>query len=272
VAEVTEARPPIHGVAKPLTGRVALVTGGSRGVGRGIALRLARDGAAVAVNYRKDAGAARSVVDEITSTGGRAQAYPGSVIDENAVLPMLSAINDELGTLDLLVSNAGTASRGTSIADTDRAEYQRLLDVHLLGPLALIRAALPQLRSTGRADVIAISSTITREFAKGAAAYTLAKSALEAAALTLAREERQYGIRVNVVAPGLVATDMGERLVAAAAGASIAELEPSYPFGRTCRPPDVAGVIAFLASQDGEYITGQRIVVDGGAPDTSLFG
>ncbi|WP_438388999.1 SDR family NAD(P)-dependent oxidoreductase, partial [Actinopolyspora saharensis] len=131
MAEVTEARPPIHGVAKPLTGRVALVTGGSRGVGRGIALRLARDGAAVAVNYRKDAGAARSVVDEITSTGGRAQAYPGSVIDENAVLPMLSAINDELGTLDLLVSNAGTASRGTSIADTDRAEYQRLLDVHL---------------------------------------------------------------------------------------------------------------------------------------------
>ena len=184
---------------------------------------------------------------------------------------MLSAIGDDLGTIDLLVSNAGTASRGTSIADTDRAEYQRLLDVHLLGPLALIREALPQLRSAARADVIAISSTITREFHRGAAAYTLAKSALEAAALTLAREEREHGIRVNIVAPGLVASDMGERLAAAAAGASIAELEPSYPFGRTCRPPDVAGIVAFLASQDGEYVTGQRITVDGGSPDASLF-
>jgi NAD(P)-dependent dehydrogenase (short-subunit alcohol dehydrogenase family) len=258
-------------VAKLLTGRVALVTGGSRGVGRGIALRLGRDGAAVAVNYRKDADAARSVVDEITAAGGKAKVYPASVSDESAVVELLSVISDDLGTLDLLVSNAGTASRGTRIADTDRAEYQRLLDVHLLGPLALIRAALPQLRSAGRADVVAISSTITREFHRGAAAYTLAKSALEAAALTLAREERQHGIRVNIVAPGLVATDMGERLVASAAGATIADLEPSYPFGRTCRPPDVAAIVAFLASQDGEYITGQRITVDGGSPDASLF-
>jgi NAD(P)-dependent dehydrogenase (short-subunit alcohol dehydrogenase family) len=145
------------------------------------------------------------------------------------------------------------------------------LDVHLLGPLALIRAALPQLRTADRADVVAISSTITREFHRGAAAYTLAKSALEAAALTLAREEREHGIRVNIVAPGLVATDMGERLVAATAGGTITELEPSYPFGRTCRPPDVAAIVAFLASQDGEYITGQRITVDGGTPDVGLF-
>jgi NAD(P)-dependent dehydrogenase (short-subunit alcohol dehydrogenase family) len=258
--------------ARSLIGRVALVTGGSRGVGRGIALRLGSEGAAVAVNYRKDTDAAQLVVDEITAAGGRAKAYQASVIDESAFPPMLSAINDDLGPIDLLVSNAGTASRGTTIADTDRAEYQRLLDVHLLGPLALIRAALPQLRSAGRADVVAISSTITREFHKGAAAYTLAKSALEAAALTLAREEREHGVRVNIVAPGLVASDMGERLVAAAAGASIAELEPSYPFGRTCRPPDVAGIVAFLASQDGEYVTGQRITVDGGSPDSSLFG
>lgn len=258
-------------MASPLAGRVALVTGGSRGIGRSIALRLASDGAAVAVNYRKDVDAALGAVAEIESAGGRAKAYCASINDESAIIPMLSAINDDFGTIDLMVSNAGTASRGTTIADTDRAEYQRLLDVHLLGPLALIRAALPQLRSARRADVIAISSTITREFHKSAAAYTLAKSALEAAALTLAREERHHGIRVNIVAPGLVATDMGERLVAAAAGATISELEQSYPFGRTCRPSDIAGIVAFLTSQDGEYITGQRITVDGGSPDTSLF-
>ncbi|BBZ25790.1 short-chain dehydrogenase [Mycolicibacterium madagascariense] len=256
---------------EPLIGRVALVTGGSRGVGRGIALRLASDGAAVAVNYRRDADAARRVVEDITAAGGCARAYQASVADESSVTEMLSAIDGDLGALDLLVSNAGTASRGTTIADTDRSEYQRLLDVHLLGPLALIRAALPQLRTAGRADVVAISSTITREHHRGAAAYTLAKSALEAAAFTLAREERAHGIRVNIVAPGLVATDMGERLVAATAGATIAELEPSYPFGRTCRPPDVAGIVAFLASRDGEYITGQRITVDGGTPDVGLF-
>jgi NAD(P)-dependent dehydrogenase (short-subunit alcohol dehydrogenase family) len=258
-------------MSQPLTGRVALVTGGSRGVGRGVALRLAADGATVAVNYRRDAAAADDVVAEITVRGGTAKAYGASVSDDNAVAAMLEAIAADLGTVDLLVSNAGTASRGTAIADTDRSEYQRLLDVHLLGPLALIRALLPGLRSSGRADVIVISSAIVRETPANGAAYTLAKAALEAAAQTLAKEERRHGVRVNVVAPGLVATDMGERLVAATSGSTIAQLDSKFPFGRVARPADIAAVVAFLATQDAEYLTGQRIQVDAGGPDAGLF-
>ena len=250
--------------AGSLTGRVALVTGGSRGVGRGIALRLGRDGAAVAVNYRKDADAAHDVVAEITAAGGRAKAYQSSVTDESAVTGMLSAVNDDLGTLDLLVSNAGTASRGTAIADTDRSEYQRLLDVHLLGPLALIRAALPQLRSAGRADVIAISSTITREFHKGAAAYTLAKSALEAAALTLAREEREHGIRVNIVAPGPTWTALQ-----VSGGIPAEEIEgygSDTPLGRAAQPAELAPAYVFFSSPESSFVVGATLAVNGGTP------
>ncbi|MCE0764647.1 SDR family oxidoreductase [Pseudonocardia kujensis] len=223
------------------------------------------------MNYRRDADAAQEVVEEVTADGGRAVAYPASVSDPAAVQEMLEAVTADLGPVDLMVSNAGPASRGTAIADTERSEYQRLLDVHLLGPLDLVRALLPGMRAAGRADVVVVSSTTTGELPKGGAAYSLAKAAMEAAAFTLAREERAHGIRVNVVAPGLVATDMGERLVAATAGGSIADLDAAYPFGRVARPADVAGVVAFLASQDGEYLTGQRIEVDGGGPDRSPF-
>ncbi|GAA1863959.1 3-oxoacyl-ACP reductase FabG [Pseudonocardia ailaonensis] len=253
-----------------LAGRTALVTGGSRGVGRGIALRLAADGAAVAVNYRRDGDAAAEVVEEITAKGGRAVAYGAPVGDAAAVEAMLAGIASDLGTVDLLVSNAGVASRATLIGDTERSEYQRLLDVHVLGPLDLIRALLPGMRAAGRADVVVISSTTTGKTPKAGAAYTIAKTAIEAAARTLAREEREHGVRVNIVAPGLVATEMGERLVRAAGGVTIAELDAEYPFGRVTRPADVAGAVAFLVSQDAEHVTGQRIEIDGGGPDRAL--
>lgn len=252
----------------PLAGRVALVTGGSRGVGRAIALRLAADGAAVAVNYRRDGEAADDVVAAIEAAGGRARAFRAAVDDPQAMVALPGQVRAELGPVDLLVSNAGTASRGTLIADTDETEYLRLLRVHTLGPLALVRALLPDLRAAARADVIVVSSATVTSAPPLGAAYTMAKAATEMAARTLAREERGHGIRVNVVAPGLVATDMGERLVAATAGgATIADLDAGYPFGRVARPDDVAGVVAFLASADAGYLTGERLQVDGGGPE-----
>jgi NAD(P)-dependent dehydrogenase (short-subunit alcohol dehydrogenase family) len=257
-------------VLPDLAGRVALVTGGSRGVGRAIAIRLAAEGAAVAVNYRRDSAAAEEVVKGIEAAGGTARAYRASVGDPDAGAGLVEQVQDGLGPIDLLVSNAGTASRGTSIADTDDDEYLRLLRVHTLGPLALIRAALPGLRAAERGDVIVVSSSIVQSTPAGGAPYTMAKAAMEAAARTLAYEERAHGVRINVVAPGLVATEMGERLAAATGGGTIAELDAHYPFGRVARPDDVAGVVAFLASRDAGYLTGQRITVDGGGPDVPI--
>jgi NAD(P)-dependent dehydrogenase (short-subunit alcohol dehydrogenase family) len=255
----------------PLAGRIALVTGGSRGVGRAVALRLAADGAAVAVNYRRDEAAAAEVVALIEKEGGVARAYRAPVGDAEAVATMVTQAAQDLGPIDLLVSNAGTASRGLTVADSDRSEFQRLLDVHLLGPLDLIREVLPGMRAAGRGDVVVVSSIVTDDTPANTAPYGVAKAAMETAARTLAREERAHGVRVNVVAPGLVATDMGERLVQAnGGGASLADLDAAYPFGRVARPEDVAGVIAFLVSSDGSYVTGQRLRVDGGGVDSEL--
>ena len=253
-----------------LEGRVALVTGGSRGVGRAIALRLAADGAAVAVNYRRDDTAAREVVAAIEAAGGRAAAYQAAIGDGEAVAAMTEAVRAGLGEVDIVVSNAGTASRGRTVADTEPEEYLRLMTVHALGPLALIRSLLPAMRARPRADIVMVSSAITGHAPPNSAPYTMAKAAMEAAARTLAREERSHGIRVNIVAPGLVATDMGERLVRAVDGRALHDLDELYPFGRVCLPEDVAGVVAFLVSADSGYVTGQRVVVDGGGPDLGI--
>lgn len=247
-----------------LDGRVALVTGGSRGVGSGIARRLAADGAAVAVNYHRDGAAADAVVEEITDAGGHARAYQASVEEPDALRRMVEAIERELGTVDLLVSNAGTASRGSSVHDSDPEEFDRLMRVHAFGPLHLIRALLPGMRAAERADIVVISSTAVDDVPSRSAPYTMAKAAVEMAARTLAKEEREHGIRVNIVAPGVVETDMGTRLIRAVRGEELSALHEEFPFGRVCQPADVAGAVAFLCGADGAYITGQRIAVDGG--------
>jgi NAD(P)-dependent dehydrogenase (short-subunit alcohol dehydrogenase family) len=254
-----------------LDGRVAVVTGSSRGVGRGIALRLAADGAAVAVNYRRDAAAADEVVAEIVAAGGRAHAYGAAIDDDAAVDVMVDAVRTDLGPIDIVVSNAGTASRGQTVGDTPGSDFLSLLRVHALGPIHLLQRALPDMRAAGRGDVVMISSSTVGEAPENSAPYTMAKAAMEMCVRTLAREERVHNIRANIVAPGLVETDMGRRLVrAATGGGAIEDIAASYPFGRVCRPADVAGAVAYLVSADAEYVTGQRITVDGGGRPISV--
>jgi 3-oxoacyl-[acyl-carrier protein] reductase len=252
-----------------LQGRVALVTGGSRGIGRGIAKALARDGAAVAVNYRKDEEAARATVEEIRAAGGTADCYAASVDVREQVDAMVEEVRGSLGPIDILVSNAGIASRGQSVLDTDPAEVQRVMATHALGAHRLAQLVLPDMRARGRGDIIVISSSEVSHMRANGAPYNMAKAAAEAFALTLAHEEAANGIRVNIVAPGLVATDMGDRLVRAKLGRdSVAELDSEQPFGRVTRPRDVAEVICFLVSEPGSMVTGQRIAVDGGAAES----
>lgn len=252
-----------------LEGRVALVTGASRGIGRAIALRLAREGADVAVNYRRDADAAGEVVSAIEAMGRRALAYAASVDQVDQCAAMVEAVVADLGGIDILVNNAGIASRGQSVADTDPAELERVIRTHALAPHWLTKFALPSMRArardTGRGDIVMISSVATLGHAANGAPYTMGKAAMEALALTLAKEERGNMIRTNIVAPGLTATDMGERLARATRGISdIRELDAQSPFGRVSTPDDVAGAVAWFVSADAGYVNGQKINLHGG--------
>ena len=248
-----------------LQGRIALVSGGGRGIGRAIALGLAADGADVAVNYRRDEDAARATVAEIQKLGRRAAAYAADVGDYEQCVAMVDRAVAELGPIDILINNAGVASRGQTVADTDPREPDRLWKTHAYSAWALSKLILPGMRRATRGDIVMISSAATVFMAPNSAPYTMAKVALEALAVTLAKEERHHGIHVNVVAPGLVDTDMGRRLAKGAMGVSdIRTLDPSSAFGHVCAPEEVADAVRFLVSERAAYVTGQRIGVDGG--------
>ena len=249
----------------PLQGRVALVTGASRGIGRAIALALARDGADVAVNYSRNQAAAEEVAQAIRAMGRRAQTYGASVDDFEQDAAMVDAVVRDFGSIGILVSNAGIASRGQKVADTDPRELERVLRVHAFAPHYLAKLVLPHMRRQPRGDIVVISSVATLQPAANGAPYSMGKAAAEALALTLAREEHPNGIRTNIVAPGLTVTEMGERLSKARWGvASIHELDAKAPFGHVSTPEDVASVVAFLVSPAAGYVNGQKINLNGG--------
>lgn len=245
--------------------RVALVTGGGRGIGRAVSLQLAKQGHKVAINYRRDEDAAHQTVEEINSDDGEALAFQADVIDYDQLNGMVDEVTSQLGPISILINNAGIASRGLSVADTDPAEPQRVLAVHAIAAHHLCKLVLPSMRIEPRGDIVMVSSVATRQNGANGAPYNMAKAALESLALTLSKEEREHNIRVNVVAPGLVETEMGRRLVRATMGISqMRELDSTSPFGRVCQPEDVASVITFLTSESSSYVTGEIIYVDGG--------
>lgn len=248
-----------------LKGRIALVTGASRGIGRAIALGLAQDGADVAVNYRREEAEAQKVVAEIKALGRKAAAYQASVdnIDEDAA--MLERIKTELGPISILVNNAGIASRGNTVADTDPGEMQRVLGVHALAPFYLSKLVLPQMRGQKRGDIIVISSVATLGYAGRGSPYNMGKAAGEALAYTLAKEEKGNNIYVNVVAPPLTDTDMGQRLAKSRGVAAIHDLDKQSPFGHVCAPEDIANVVRYLVSPLNTYVSGEKITVHGAA-------
>jgi NAD(P)-dependent dehydrogenase (short-subunit alcohol dehydrogenase family) len=245
--------------------RVALVSGGSRGIGRAICLALADMGIDIAISYRKDSEAAEKTMRDVISRGSEAMVIPGGVEDPDHVERLVDQVVQRFGGIDILVHAAGNASRGNHVADTDPDELPRLMNVHAFAAHHLARSVLPSMRSRGGGDIVLITSIISNGPRPGAAPYVMAKAALDALGYTLAMEERANGIRVNLIAPGLVATDMGDRLIRATQGhESASDLDAIAPFGRVCRPEDVAACAAFLVSDGGGYITGQRIAVDGG--------
>ncbi len=248
-----------------LSGRVALITGGGRGIGRAIALSLAEAGADIAVNYRRDADAAEEVVKEIEGMGRKAKAYQASVENWDEDQKMVADVLADFGHVDILVNNAGIASRGQAVADTDPAEMERVVRVHAFGPHYLSKLVVPHMRGQGRGDIVMISSVATLGMGARGAPYNMGKAAMEALALTLAKEEREHGIRTNIVAPSLTVTEMGKRLTRATTGIDdIHQLDARSPFGRVSTPEDVAAAVTWLVSSANPYANGQKININGG--------
>lgn len=247
-----------------LEGRVAIVTGGSRGVGYGVSMALARAGADVAMTYRKDELSARKAVNNLESLGRKAMAIQCDQTVEEDVIEAAQQVFETFGHADIVVLNAGVASRGNLIRDTSTDEMRRLFDTHVMGSFWLVRETIDSMRSHNRGHVIFISSVATRHHAAHGAPYSMAKTAMESMAKVLSKEEGPNGIRVNVIAPGLVETEMGRRLMRAREGKELEELQERFPFGRICQPDDIANLAVFLCSEEGSYISGQVIYVDGG--------
>ncbi len=245
-----------------LQGRVALITGASRGIGRAIAVALAEDGADVAINYRREEAEAEETVAKVKKLGRRAAAFKASIENVDEVAKMALDVSAQLGPVSILVNNAGIASRGNSVADTDPAEMARVVGVHAFGAFYTTKFLLPQIRTGKRGDIIYISSIATLTNTARGAPYNMAKTALESLAFTVAKEERPNNIYVNVVAPPLVATDMGDKLMKARAGvAKATDLDAQSPFGHVCRPEEIANVVRFLVSNRNTYVSGEKITV-----------
>jgi NAD(P)-dependent dehydrogenase (short-subunit alcohol dehydrogenase family) len=251
--------------AGALAGRVARVTGGGRGIGAAVTTELALSGASVVLTYRRDRESAEALVEKLAGEGATALAVESHVDDPASSERVVATAVEQFGGLDVLVNNAGVASRGNAVADTTLDELSWVLQVHAIGPHQLVRAALPHLRRADRSDVVFVSSVAASTWGANGAPYAMGKAAVEALAHTLAKEERGNGVHVNIVAPGLTDTEMGRRLARATRDVDdIRELDDRSPFGRVCAPEDIARVVRFLVGPEGAYVNDQRIVVDGG--------
>jgi len=243
-----------------LEGKVAVVTGGSKGIGAAIAKALAQDGAAVVVNYATSKADADAVVEAITVGGGRAVAVQGDVSKAAQAQGLIAAAVEQFGRLDVLVNNSGVYEFAT-IEEITEAHYRRLFDVNVLGVLLTTQAATPHLGEG--ASIINISSAITHVHTPAAAVYAGTKGALNAISGVLANELATRRIRVNVVSPGFVVTE-GTHTAGVVGSDMEASLVAQTPLGRAGRPDDIAGVVAFLASDDARWLTGEVITASGG--------
>ena len=243
-----------------LDGKTALVTGGGRGIGRGIALELAREGADVAVNYRRDGAAAEATVRDIEALGRRSLAVQADVSEWTQVETMVTRAVDALGGLDIAVANSGVASRYQTVADLDPKEWRRVTATDLDGAFYTAKATIPHVvRRKGA--VLFISSIGADMAAAGGAPYHASKAGVNVLTRVLAKEVASEGVRVNCIAPGLVRSDMGKKLI----GFFGEGLVQTIPLGRAGEPVDIGRAAVFLVSDDGAWITGKILRIDGGA-------
>jgi len=242
--------------------RIALVTGASRGLGRAIALRLARDGAAVAVNYREQREQAEQVVDAITRAGGRAVAVAGDIASSTDCMSIVEATRRALGPVDILVNNAGIFRKG-ELVGADDAEMENMRNVNVDGVVRVTRAAVSDMKARGFGRIINVASIAGIGMATpGTTFYAATKAAVIVLTRRFALDLGAHGITVNAIAPGFIATDMAKQ-----SGADFDAIAAKAMMRRVGTAEDIAAAAAFLASEDAGFITAQVLTVDGGRMD-----
>jgi len=245
-----------------LNHKIALVTGAAQGIGLGIALRLAREGADIALNVLHDDERAQEAHQQITALGRRCEILVADVSDVAAVRAMVDRAHALFGQLDVLVNNAGVEIKAGLLEVTEE-DWQQVLDVNLKGPMFLTQAFASRLKAAGRPGrVINISSVHEDLPFPGFTPYCASKGGLKMMMRNAAIELAPLGITVNNVAPGAIRTPINDDLLKDAD--RLAQLQAKIPAGRLGKPEDVAGLVAFLAGDDASYITGATLVVDGG--------
>ena len=246
-------------MTKDLSGHFALVTGGSRGIGRAACLALAERGAVVAVHYHRQAQAADEVVAAIRQAGGRAVALQADVSDSAAIAMLVEQVSAQLGAVDILVNNAGEMTDSSVEAMSDEV-WDRALSVNLTSAFRCTRACLPAMQARGWGRIINVASQVIYTGSVNHAHYAAAKSGLLGLTFSLAKEVSASGITVNLVSPGRIVTDMIIDKIPAREREWLAQT----PLRRLGQPEEVASAIAFLASESASYITGANLNVNGG--------
>jgi len=246
---------------KNLEGKVALVTGASKGIGAAIAKELAARGAAVAVNYSGSKAAAEKVVAEIEKAGGKAVAVQANLSDADAIGPFVKNVAAKLGPIDILVNNAGIYEFGP-LGQITPEHFHKQFNLNVLGLLLVTQAAVEQFNPKG-GSIINIGSVVGRMSFPNAAVYSATKGAVDSVTVSLSKELGPKGIRVNALNPGLIITEGVE-----AAGIAGSDFEKhavaGTPLGRAGKPTDIASAAAFLASEDAGWLSGQTIYASGG--------
>ncbi|MDU7148455.1 MAG: SDR family oxidoreductase [Clostridium sp.] len=242
-----------------LQGKIALITGASRGIGKAIAIELAKEGATIIINYSKDDDGAETTLAEIIALGGYGKLYKCNISDYAMCKEMIDHVIESFGKIDILVNNAGISTIGLFM-DSSKEDIDNVMGVNIIGAMYLSKHALPHMISKGKGNIINISSIWGDVGASCEVVYSSSKGAINLFTKSLAKEVAPMGIRVNAIAPGVINTEMNSFL----SKDEKKELEEEIPMGRFGESNEIGKLVAFICNDSCKYLTGQIIKVDGG--------